>query len=87
MKPIYKIMYIFFLIYLSLNSYIYSIDSKIEDNSFIKTKRISKRVLLLTEKSAVNNNILAINTKEGIVVVDTSPSPVTARAVRTKIIE
>ncbi len=77
----------FFLIYLLLISYIYSIESKTEDNSFIKTKRLSKRVLLLTEVSPVNNNILAINTKEGIVVIDSSISPITARVIRTKIIE
>jgi glyoxylase-like metal-dependent hydrolase (beta-lactamase superfamily II) len=48
----------------------------------IKIRKLSDRVLVLTEVSPFTNNIVAISSKKGLVVVDTSGSITTAAAVR-----
>jgi len=55
-------------------------------SSIFRVQRLSDRVLLLTEKSPMENIMVALQSREGLAVVDTFGSPVTAVAAR-KIIE
>jgi glyoxylase-like metal-dependent hydrolase (beta-lactamase superfamily II) len=50
-----------------------------------RTKRLSERVLLLTEISPMENLVVAVATKKGIVVIDTTGSPHTAALFRAAI--
>ena len=51
----------------------------------IRTLKLSERVLLLTEDSPMENIIVALASQKGLVVVDTTGSPYTARLVRQRI--
>jgi glyoxylase-like metal-dependent hydrolase (beta-lactamase superfamily II)/predicted negative regulator of RcsB-dependent stress response len=57
------------------------------DSIPLKVNRYSERVLILTEESPMENNIVAIKTKKGIAVIDATGSPITASGVRKKIAE
>ena len=57
-----------------------------EADNLIRTHRLSERVLILTEDSPMENNIVALASEKGLVVIDTTGSPYTASLVR-KIIE
>ena len=50
-----------------------------------RMERLSDRVLLLTEISPMENIIVALATEKGLVVVDATGSPVTARLLRESI--
>ena len=47
--------------------------------------KLSDRILVLTSDTPTFNNVTAINTDRGVVIVDTSPSPAVARQLRTLI--
>jgi glyoxylase-like metal-dependent hydrolase (beta-lactamase superfamily II) len=51
----------------------------------VRVERLSERVLLLTEVSPMENLVVAIATKKGIVVVDATSSPTTAALFRSAI--
>ncbi len=51
----------------------------------VRVERLSERVLLLTEDSPMENLVVAIATKKGIVVVDATSSPITAALFRAAI--
>jgi glyoxylase-like metal-dependent hydrolase (beta-lactamase superfamily II) len=51
----------------------------------VRVERLSERVLLLTEDSPMENLVVAIATKKGIVVVDSTSSPYTAALFRSAI--
>ena len=53
----------------------------------ISVQRLSERVLVLTEDSPMENNVVAIATTRGIVVVDSTGSPCTAAGFRERIIK
>lgn len=53
----------------------------------IEVNRISERVLVLQEDTPMENNIVAIATERGIVVVDSAGSFITAKAMRERIAE
>lgn len=50
-----------------------------------RTERLSERVLLLTERSPMENLVVAVATKRGVVVIDTTGSPHTAALFRAAI--
>jgi glyoxylase-like metal-dependent hydrolase (beta-lactamase superfamily II) len=52
------------------------------DSTIFRLQRLSDRVLLLTEKSPMENIVVAMRSQKGLVVVDTFGSPVTAAAAR-----
>ncbi len=58
-----------------------------QSDDYISVNRISDRVAVFTEKSSINNNVIAIQTQKGIVVIDAMCSPVTASQVRKEIIK
>ncbi len=51
----------------------------------VRVERLSERVLLLTEASPMENLVVAVATKKGIVVVDATGSPATAALFRAAI--
>lgn len=57
------------------------------ESSFIDVARLSDRVIVLTERSPMNNNVVAIASDKGIVVVDVTGSPFTAACMRKRIEE
>lgn len=54
-------------------------------DNVLRVERLSERVLLLTEESPMENLVVAIATKKGIVVVDATSSPTTAALFRAAI--
>ena len=58
-----------------------------QSDDYITVNRISDRVAVFTEKSSINNNVIAIQTQKGIVVIDAMCSPITAQRVRELIIQ
>lgn len=75
-KPYFWLFFIFFIFI-----------SEVAGQSFIKVQRLSERVLVLTEESPMNNNVVAIATDKGLVVIDVTGSPYTASKMREKIVE
>lgn len=57
-----------------------------QSDDYILVNRISPRVAVFTEKSSINNNVIAIQTIKGIVVIDAMCSPITAGRVRELIV-
>jgi len=57
-----------------------------QSDDYIEVFRLSERVAIFTEKSSINNNVIAIQTQEGIVVIDAMSSPITASQVRKEIV-
>jgi glyoxylase-like metal-dependent hydrolase (beta-lactamase superfamily II) len=55
------------------------------DKIELKVQRLSDRVLVLTEESPMKNNIVALASEKGLVVIDTSGSHATAAALRERI--
>lgn len=51
----------------------------------IKIQKLSDKVIVLKEDSPLENNIVAISSKKGLVVIDTSGSTITAAAMREAI--
>jgi glyoxylase-like metal-dependent hydrolase (beta-lactamase superfamily II) len=51
----------------------------------VKVQRLNERMLLLTENSPMENLVLAIATKKGVVVIDATSSPATASLFRAAI--
>ncbi len=58
-----------------------------QSEDYITVNRISDRVAVFTEKSSINNNVIAIQTQKGIVVIDAMCSPITAGRVRELIVQ
>lgn len=61
--------------------------SQTEDKIPFRVEKLSKKVLLLTEDSPMENIIVAIASRKGLVVVDNSGSPFTAKIVKKTITE
>lgn len=57
------------------------------DDVKIHVNRLSDRVIVLTEDSPMHNNIIAIASEKGIVVVDTAGSYIAAKKMRKRIAE
>lgn len=62
------------------------VQAQINNEIPIRVQRLSDRVIVLTEDSPMENNIIAIASSKGLVVVDVSGSPFTAAKMR-KVIE
>lgn len=52
------------------------------DDHYITSRRISERVAVFTERSSINNNVIAISSKKGIVIIDAMASHITAAKLR-----
>ncbi len=70
-----------FLAFLFLNTLLVQCDS----SDPVRVERLSERVLMLTEDSPMENIVVAVATKMGIVVIDSTGSPATAALFRKAI--
>ncbi|TFG76455.1 MAG: MBL fold metallo-hydrolase [Chrysiogenales bacterium] len=70
-----------FLAFLFLNALLVRCDAA----DPVRVERLSERVLMLTEDSPMENIIVAVATKKGIVVIDSTGSPATAALFRKAI--
>jgi|GEM_PF-297273 len=82
MNRYYKI--VISIIFFLLSGAVFTIDSSTvkKDDPTFKIQKLSDKVMVLTEESPYENNIVAIASQKGLVVVDTSPSIITAAAAR-----
>lgn len=58
-----------------------------QERPAIRVQRLSDRLAVFTEESRMENNIIAVETSKGLVVVDATGSPANAEAMRRKIVE
>lgn len=72
------------IIFFLLSGAVFPIDSSTvgKGDPTFKIQKLSHKVIVLTEESPYENNIVAIASQKGLVVVDTSPSTATAAAAR-----
>ncbi len=80
MKPL-KTLFVFFLTFAAVGSGI----SRADTEYSIDVKRIGDRILVITVEG--DENVVAINSDKGIVIIDTTVSPIFATQVRKKIEE
>jgi glyoxylase-like metal-dependent hydrolase (beta-lactamase superfamily II) len=78
-------MRLYLLITVILLSQVATPRSTAQEHDSIVRYRLSDRILVLTSNTPTFNNVTAINTDRGIVVIDTTPSPADARQLRTLI--
>lgn len=64
-----------------------SVTSATEPKVGIRVERLNERTIVLTEESPMENIVVAVASERGIVVVDATGSPYTARAIRERIVD
>jgi len=76
----------YLIVWLLIYTYVLPLVAQTDEENPIRIQRLSDRVLVLTEVSPMENIIVALATQKGLVVVDATGSPFTAKLIR-KIIE
>lgn len=65
----------------------FALEAQDYENVRIDVQKLSDRVIVLTEDSSMKNNIIALATQKGLVVVDTGSSCITGAAMRKRIVK